>query len=249
MDSSGPIRDSSPLHLVISEELRGQILNGDYAPGEQLPSEHQLMQQFQVSRITVRRAIANLVNQGLATSRRGKGVFVKSQQKAIYTLTNPLTFLEEDISRQGVSFAIQNLTLEPIAAPTTVQQILQLPSEQAEVYFQKKLLLLDGVPAAVDSSYLVAELGQACATNLKRRMTFPTLEQHGVAIERIAATLECTHASHELGEHLHVAMGSPIMVYSYTAYTLHHQPIVWGQTASRADCLSYAVVLNRTPGE
>jgi GntR family transcriptional regulator len=59
-----------PLHLAISEKLRQPIFSGEYLPGERLPSEHQLILQCDVSRITVRRAIANLVNQGLVVSHR-----------------------------------------------------------------------------------------------------------------------------------------------------------------------------------
>ena len=70
-----------PLHLLISEQLRDRILTGLYQPGDQLPSEHQLMSEFKVSRITARRAIANLTQQGLVTVRWGKGGFVSVQQK------------------------------------------------------------------------------------------------------------------------------------------------------------------------
>ncbi|KAB1988346.1 GntR family transcriptional regulator, partial [Haemophilus parainfluenzae] len=84
-----------PLHLSISERLRQEIFRGDYQAGEQLPSEHQLMQQFEVSRITVRRAIANLVQQGLVEAQRGRGVFVKAQHKVTRSLSNPLIFFDE----------------------------------------------------------------------------------------------------------------------------------------------------------
>ena len=79
-----------PLHVIISEKLRRQIDSGLFQPGEQLPSEHQLMSEFAVSRITVRRAIANLTHQGLVSSHRGKGVFVKEQRKVTYSLSSAL---------------------------------------------------------------------------------------------------------------------------------------------------------------
>ena len=81
---------SLPLHAVISEQLRCQIVAGTYSPSEKLPSEHQLMERFHVSRITVRKAIANLASQGLVQAQRGKGVFVMPQQKVIYSLSSPL---------------------------------------------------------------------------------------------------------------------------------------------------------------
>ena len=234
---------NQPLHLVISEKLRQQISDGELQPGERLPSEHQLISEFQVSRITVRRAIANLVHQGLVVSQQGRGVFVKQQRKVVYSLSSPLVFFERDMARQGVTSSIRNLVFKSLSAPKDVQQTLKLSPDNTELYLQKKLLLLDKVPVAVDISYILPELGKAFAKDLRCRMTFPTLEQNGVVIERIEATLECTHASHELSESLNVPLGSPLLVYCYTAYTIDDKPIVCGQAPSRGDRLCYSVVL------
>lgn len=236
-------RRSPPLHLVISERLRTQILEGRYPPGTKIPSEHQLMEQFEVSRITVRRAIANLVQQGLVITQRGRGAFVKEQRKATYFLSNPIVFVEEDLARQGFASAIENLVFEAIAVPDHVGQKLQIP-RQSEVYFQKKVLLIDGIPSALDMTYLIAELGQAYATELQCAMTFPILEQHGISIHRIEATLESTHADNELSQRLNVPLGGPILVYRYLAHT-EHRPILCGETLSRGDRLAYSVVLTK----
>lgn len=233
-----------PLHLLISEKLHQQILSNEFPPGGQLPSEHQLMLDFGVSRITVRRAIANLVSQGLVVSQRGRGVFVKKQRKVTYSLSSPLVFFEEDVARQGVSSSIQNLIFKQVSAPEGVQQHLKLASN-TEVYLQKKLLLLDEIPAAVDITYILPDLGEKFADDLQRCMTFPTLEQNGVQIERIEATLECTHANYEMSEYLHVPLGGPLLVYCYIAYTKSDQPIVCGEAVSRGDCLCYSVVLTK----
>lgn len=232
-----------PLHLIISEKLHQQIANGKFGPGEQLPSEHQLISEHAVSRITVRRAIANLINQGLVISRRGKGVFVKEQRKVTYLLSSPLVFFDADMARQGVSSSIQNLVFESISAPSTVQQILKLSTDRPEVYLQKKLLLLDERPVAIDITYILPELGQAFADELQCQMTFPILKKNGVAIERIEATLECTRASHETSIYLNVPLGEPLLVYCYTAYTGQDQPVVYGEALSRGDRLCYSVVL------
>lgn len=234
-----------PLHLVISEQLRSRILSKEFQPGEQLPSEHQLISEFEVSRITVRRVIANLVNQGLVVARRGKGVFVKEQQKVTYSLSSPLVFFEEDVARQGVTSSLHNLVFESVFAPEKVRQILKLPPQKTDVYLQKKLLLLNESPAAVDVTYILFDLGRKFADELQHRMTFPVLEQNGVVIERIEATLECTHANYEMSDYLQVPIGHPLLVYCYTAYTQKNQQIVWGEAFSRGDRLCYSVVLDK----
>lgn len=235
---------SVPLHISISEQLRQQIEAGHYLPGEKLPSEHQLMETFKVSRITVRRAVANLVHQGLATAHQGRGVFVTPQQKVSYGLSSPLVFLERDLARKGIQFTFENLTFRKVRPSKTVQTFLQL-SGKSTVYLQKKLFYMDGAVGAVDISYIVSDLGQRFSTQLKRQMTFPTLEVNGIEIEQIDAVIECTHADYEMGEYLDVPLGQPLIVYRYTAYTGEQQPILHGETISRADRFCYSLSLEK----
>lgn len=232
-----------PLHISISEKLRCQIESGDYSPGEKLPSEHQLMDAFQVSRITVRQAIANLVNQGLAKSQQGKGVFVTPQQKVAYSLSSPLVLLEQDLAKKGIQLTFKNLIFQEVHPPETVQAILGLTEKSA--YLQKKLLYMDGAVGAIDITYILPALGEQFGPQLQKQMTFPTLEENAIALERIDAIIECTHADYEISEHLEVPLGQPLIVYRYTAYTAKQQPILHGETISRADRFCYSLTISR----
>lgn len=226
-----------PLHLLISEQLRDRILTGLYQPGDQLPSEHQLMSEFGVSRITARRAIANLTQQGLVTVRRGKGGFVSIQQKVTYSLSSPLMFLDTDIARQGVEVTVKTLTFEAVTAPIEVQEILK----SAIAHLQKKVLLFNKIPGCVDITYILPEFGEAHEKDLRQQMTFTTLEQHGIKIEKIDAVIECTQADYETSEQLEVPLGHPLIVYQHTAYTDENCPIVHGKSISRGDRFCYSV--------
>ena len=234
---------SVPLHISISEKLRRQIDSGTYTAGEKLPSEHQMMAAFKVSRITVRQAIANLVNQGLAESKQGKGVFVTAQQKVVYSLSSPLVLLEKDLAKKGIALTFENLTFRKVRAPKTVQSTLHLTEKTA--YLQKKLLYMDGVVGAVDITYILPELGKQYGAQLKKQMTFPTLEEHAIAIEHIEAVIECTHADYEMSEHLEVPLGHPLIVYRYTAYTYNEKPVLHGETISRADRFCYSLTIQK----
>ncbi len=233
-----------PLHSKISEKLRSQIEAGQYLPGEKLPSEHQLMTTFDVSRITARRAIANLVSQGLAHTQRGKGAFVKPQQKVAYSLSSPLVFLEQDLTQKGVQLTFENLTFRKVRPLKQTCKILYITG-QSGVYLQKKLLRMDGAAGALDVSYLVSDLGQRFSTQLRRNMTFPILEKNNVAIEQIDAVIECTHADYEMSNYLEVPLGHPLMVYRYTAYSKNDRPVLHGETISRGDRFCYSLNTKR----
>ncbi|MGB7084403.1 MAG: GntR family transcriptional regulator [Phormidesmis sp.] len=239
---------SVPLHISISEKLRHQIESGDYQPGEKLPSEHQLMDTFSVSRITVRQAVTNLVNQGLARSQQGKGVFVTPQTKVAYSLSSPLVFVEQDMARKGIEFTFENLLFQPVHPPEPVQSILQLEKSAdtaPTAYLQKKLMRMDGAVSAVDITYILPELGDRLGAQLKQKMTFPTLEANAIAIERIDAVIECTHADYEMSNYLEVPIGQPLIVYRYTTYSENQRPIVHGETLSRADRFCYSLSIER----
>lgn len=230
-----------PLHIDISEQIHQQIIDSHYLPGDKLPSERELIEEWQVSRITIRRAIANLVQQGLVTTHQGKGAFVTQKSKVVYTLSNPLTFLEDDLTNKGIELSLQNIIFELVTAPTEVQKILQLPANNPTAYLQKKLLITDKIPGGVDVTYILPEIGQKLATELKQNMSFPILEQNNWQIKRVAAIIECTNANLELSEYLDVPLGHPLLVYRHTAYTTGDRPIVHGETISRGDRFCYSV--------
>lgn len=235
----------SPLHINISQQIQQQIDSGKYSPGDKLPSERELVKIYRVSRITVRRAIANLVQQGLVRTHQGKGVFVSEQRKVAYNLANPLTFLERDLEAKGISLSLQNLVFELVTPPAEVKAILNLPSRNPTAYLQKKLLLTDSVVGGMDITYILPELGSKLATELKANMTFPVLEQNNYRIDRLTAIIECTNANLELSKYLAVPLGHPLLVYRHTAYTTDNRAVLHGETISIGDRFCYSVEQRR----
>ena len=88
------IMSASTLYAEIEEALAAEIAQGEYSPGDQLPTEDELLQRFQVNRITVSRAIQNLVGPGLLEIRRGLGTSVLSPRIEA-ELTKLTGFVEE----------------------------------------------------------------------------------------------------------------------------------------------------------
>jgi GntR family transcriptional regulator len=244
MPSRSP-HSESPLHLTISEEIKAWIEAGRYQPGDRLPSESQLMAQFAVSRITIRRAFSNLMQQGLVVAQHGKGVFVKEQRRAVYSLSSPFVWFNEDMGRQGLTNAIKTIVFKAVTPPEFVRQKLGLPAAVKKVYLQKKFFLVDGTAVALDVTYMVPDLGKAFAAELKQCMSFPVLEEQGVSIDRIEAILLSRPVDSETAESLNLAIGSPILVYEYTAYTQNDRPIICGETLSSGDRLAYSVTLKK----
>ncbi len=77
---------SSPLYIQLIDYLRSAVSSGSYLPGQRIPSEIELCKEYGVSRITVRRAVSELVEEGLLEKKQGKGVYVAQPKNVIHAM-------------------------------------------------------------------------------------------------------------------------------------------------------------------
>lgn len=244
MSRRGESAARTPMHLIISEKLRKQIENGVYAPGDQLPSEFNLGQLFGVSRTTVRRAIANLINQGLVETQQDKGIFVKEQQKISFSLSSPLIYFDTELKRQGREGSIQTITFQYLEAPPEIQSRLKLSPGNTRVCYHEKLICADDEPIALDIAYLPESIGETLKEPLQFGFTYRTLERNGYPLESAKVSIESVPAGYETSEYLSVAIGAPLLVYRYLAWDSGQVPLVYGETISRADRTIYCADLH-----
>ena len=107
----------SPLWTQFRDTLRSLILNGKVAVGEKLPTEAELGEQFGISRIVVREALADLVRSGLIYKIKGRGAFVSARERDEDFVSTVLGFSDE-MERKGRTVRTQVLVQE-LRAPTT----------------------------------------------------------------------------------------------------------------------------------
>lgn len=93
---------TGPMYLKIAENLRASFADGDYRPGQALPAERLLMEQFSVSRVTIRRALKELVDEQLLQARQGSGYIVQSLSHLKQPL-NSITSFSEDCKSRGLT--------------------------------------------------------------------------------------------------------------------------------------------------
>jgi len=144
-----------PLYLQLAERLQKQIEAGTYPVGTRLPSERELSEQNDVSRMTARQALQVLVQRGLAEPRVGKGTYV-STPKIDQELVK-LTSFSDEMRRLGMQPSSRVLTSRLEAANPKVAEQLQIPAG-SEVVVLVRTRLAAGVPLALERSYLNHEL-------------------------------------------------------------------------------------------
>lgn len=149
---------SRPKHSWLVEQLLA-LVQETRAKGETcLPSERELGEQFHVSRVTVRNALAALEEQGQIYRVQGKGAFV-SKEKFRQPLS-ALTSFTQDMNSQGMVSGARILALETIPAPRKVAMLLRIP-EDSSLVLLRRLRTINAEPIAIENCYLPPHLGQA----------------------------------------------------------------------------------------
>lgn len=140
-----------PLHMQMADVIREQIRRGELLPNERLPSERELCEHYNISRITVRQALSTLNQEGLILSTAGKGNFVA--QTGFTEELQPLSSFTQDLARRGMSASSITLAQSIIPADDGLSTKLTIP-RGAEVVRLHRLRLADGLPIAIQLTYL-----------------------------------------------------------------------------------------------
>jgi GntR family transcriptional regulator len=238
---------ASPLYAEIEEAIATEIARGEYRPGDQLPTEDALLQRFQVSRITVRRAIQNLVGRGLLEIRRGLGTFVLSPR--IEAELTKLTGFVEDMTAAGRRATARVVSKGVVSASARVAERLQL-AKGTKVMQIKRVRLAGGVPISFDETYLPLPLGKQIVRNdLRLHPIFTLLEEgYGVPLVEADYELEAVVATKAVAEALQVRAGAPIFQIERTSMTTGNRPVDYEVLSYRGDLVRFVTKLLRHPG-
>lgn len=196
-------------HYQLRELLRDAIVRGIHPPDSRLPSEHELCDAYQVSRTTVRQALAALVMEGLLYRVRGKGTFV-AQIKVYEGMAASLSFFD-DMRQRGGSVHTQVLSCAIEPASPTVAAILRLrPGD--DVYRIERLRFVGGISLLMVTSYLPAGLvpGLTAPSLVSRGLHQVLREEFGITLTRGVRTFEAVPASPGDARQLAITPGAPI---------------------------------------
>ena len=233
-----------PLYVQVEDVLAARISSGALPVGTQLPSEEDLIREFNVSRTTIRATIQNLVREGLVEIRRGKGTFV-AQPRITQELTE-LTGFVEDMQIHGRHAAARLLDKKVVPANEAVARQLALPL-RTDVVQILRVRLADGVPLSFDETYLPEELGQKVMVNdLVTEPIFSLLEQrYSTPLLEAEYQLEASIADPAVAMALSVSPGSPIFLIERTSYSVGHRPVDYEKLHYRGDHIRFKTRLMR----
>ncbi|TCB70478.1 GntR family transcriptional regulator [Acinetobacter sp. ANC 4216] len=215
-----------PLYEKVKERLHSKIQQGEYPPLSQLPSENELSELFNVSRITVRQALHKLSQEGLIFKVHGKGTFV-SKPKAYQNITQLQGFAEA-MSHTGHQILNEVLSVKFIEAPIKVASKLKV-SIRSQVVEIKRVRLLNNEPVSYELTYLPASLGeQLVEKNVDLRSTdiFSAIERDlDLPLGYADLNIDAIKADDELAQLLAVDVNTPILRVERLTHDAQNRPI------------------------
>lgn len=235
-----------PLYNQLKELLRAQILDGTYPVESRMPSESELGEQFQVSRITVRQALGDLQKEGLIFKVHGKGTFV-TKPKAFQNVST-LQGLAESLSQLGYEVINQLLSVKLVSIDAHIAEKLQL-DEGDEVTEIKRVRLINREPISLEISYVLTAIGEKLQkADLISRDIFLILENDlQINLGHADLAIDAMLAGQELVSALGVAEGSPIMRIERLTHTAEGKPIDFEFLYYRGDAFQYRLRIDRQP--
>jgi GntR family transcriptional regulator len=140
-----------PLHIQLADLIRNQVQRKELLPNNRLPSERELCDRYLISRITVRKALSTLAQEGLLHSAAGKGTFVT--EPAFNEELRPLSSFSQDLQRRGLEAFSRVLEASILPADDHLSSELNIP-RGAEVVRMLRLRLANLLPIAVQLTHL-----------------------------------------------------------------------------------------------
>ncbi|MFN4294134.1 MAG: GntR family transcriptional regulator [Thermoflexales bacterium] len=236
IDRNSPV----PLYYQLKQQMLEKIEKGEWKPGDSVPTEQELQQSYNLSRTTVRQALAEMVMEGRLTRQRGRGTYV-AQPKFQH---DPLRHrgIGQYLLEQGLTPGWKVLDARHIAAPAEIAARLHLP-RNARVYCLQRLRLASEEPIGYLVSYVPEALAEAIdrsaldkggSTDYLKRL--PQMGEH--CIER---SIEAVAAGEPEAKLLRIKRGAPMLSIERLILARDGTPIEFLRARYRGDRMKYQI--------
>lgn len=221
-------------YLDLKQSIAQAITNGEYAPHDQLPSQRTLGQQFGLSHMSVRRAINELIQEGLIYAVAGKGLYAAAPKVDVER--DGMVSFSEDMRSRGMAASSRILRAEVVSAPTLLAQVLGVEIGAALVYL-RRLRLANDEPMAVQDTYLPRAL---CPDLLEQIGQSPSLfallrAVYHLRLARSSNAAEAVLSTDEEARLLGMTLPAALLITEQITYLDNGQPVEFVRSAYRGD--------------
>ncbi|QWF77596.1 GntR family transcriptional regulator [Amycolatopsis sp. CA-230715] len=238
-------RSGVPAFRQVAADLRDKISAGDYAPGDRLPSERELVESYGVSRPTIRDAVNVLRTEGIVTAEHGRGVFVR-KSVALRRLPHSRLSRRARTRHQGAFLAdaaaggftpTWSVTVRTEVAGERAASILEI-SADTEVTVRDRIMRADGLVVQLSTSRLPREFTRGTAieeVDTGPDGTYARLEEAGHRLGAFAEHVGARMPSPAEASALQVDEGTPVLTVTRVAFRADGIPLEMNDIVRSAD--------------
>ncbi|TXC82234.1 GntR family transcriptional regulator [Metabacillus litoralis] len=231
------------LYQQVKDILIKRIQSRIWEPNALIPTEQDLMKEFDVSRTTIRQAISLLVQEGLIEKRQGKGTIVKPQQ--LVGSLGRLKGFAEEVMEKGLTPHSKLMRVEFTEDLYEEKLILDLP-EEAEILIIERVRFADGVPIALERSCWPKEIGEVLIKyDLDSAKFYTILEKNNIMLKRAKEKISAMNATLYEADLLGIRGGEALLEMSRLSFGIDDKPIEYTRTKYRSDQYHYDIELTR----
>ena len=244
-------RDSPiPVYYQVATDIKNRIMHEEWGKNGQIDPENDLVQQYGVSRVTLRQALAELEKDGLIKRYRGRGAFVnENPNQFIHELKYSLvTGNYEPQDKQSLKATM--LELVKIPDPyKPVSDALQLKPGDAAIYF-KRLFYLEGKPIAIGKSWLPYEVvpGLEAQGLINNSLTQTVKERYHLNVMRVDDVLETVRPTSTDCKLLDATYDTPLILIKGISYLDDGRPLEYSNTFWLGDRVRFLISFTKSNG-
>lgn len=232
-----------PIYYQLEAYIKQQIESGDLKEEDAIPSEREFAEKFQISRMTVRQAINNLVLEGYLYRQKGRGTFV-NKKKVEQELQGMTSFTEDMISR-GMTPSSRLLSFDRISADSKIAEELFI-AENDSVYKIKRIRLADDAPMAIETAYIPVRIVPGLTEENSNQSLYRYIEENlSLSISEARQEIEASIAGVQEAKDLAVEEGAPILFIVRTSYLVDGTPFELVKSSFRADRYRFVHTMKR----
>lgn len=233
-----------PFYYQITEYLHDQIKKGDFNPGDSLPPERELCEQFGVSRGTIRQAINILAIKGFVRRKQGKGTVI-THPTLEHDLIGDYSF-GKGMIKQGLKCTSKVLAISVIEGKKAITTRLKLPGK-ARLIKISRIRYANDEPWIIEDSYLPEKQfpGLYNLDFTSHLLVENLVYSYNTLLSRVEAFVEPTIAEEDYAELLGLKIGSPALVLDRVLFNDKNEPVVYSHAFIRGDRCRYYFKVSR----
>ncbi|AGB40756.1 transcriptional regulator [Halobacteroides halobius DSM 5150] len=236
----------TPLYYQLKELLRQKIETDELTPGDRLPVERELCEKHDISRMTARKAIMALVNEGLVYREQGRGTFVAEPEPKMKHELSRLKGFTKEMKEKGLEIETKILLFELKEATKGIKDYLKILNENTKVIKMRRLRIVENEPFAIETVWVPYYL---CPNLSKEKVAGSSLyeifqQDYNYELDHAKQTVEPIMLSEYESDLLKVSEKDLALLYRRKTYLSDNKIIEYVKSVYRTDKYKHEVILN-----